>query len=207
MPRFADQQISSFLDALASPSPTPGGGTAAAIAGAMGAALLMMVAGLTKSRTGTREETVALAEAAASLMSVRERFTVLADTDTDAYDQVVTAYKLPKGDDGEKAARKAAVQRALTAATTAPLDILRSADQAMQLAATVAQHGNRNAVSDIGVGIGLIQAAADGAVANVLINVGSLADAAFKSAALTDVDEISRRIAATAALAKQGLDR
>jgi formiminotetrahydrofolate cyclodeaminase len=207
MPRFADQQISSFLDALASPSPTPGGGTAAAIAGAMGAALLMMVAGLTKSRTGTREEAVALAEAAASLMSVRERFTVLADTDTDAYDQVVTAYKLPKGDDGEKAARKAAVQRALTAATTAPLDILRSADQAMQLAATVAQHGNRNAVSDIGVGIGLIQAAADGAVANVLINVGSLADAAFKSAALTDVDEISRRIAATAALAKQGLDR
>jgi formiminotetrahydrofolate cyclodeaminase len=206
MARFAEQTISSFLEALASSSPTPGGGTAAAIAGAMGTALLMMVAGMTKSRTGSQEEAAALAEATASLISVRERFSQLADTDSEAYNQVLAAYKLPKSDDAEKAARKAAVQLALTAATTAPLETLRAADQAVQLAAVVAQHGNRNAVSDVGVGIGLLLAAADGAVANVRINVGTLADESFKSAAAAAVDEISRRIAATAALAKEALD-
>jgi formiminotetrahydrofolate cyclodeaminase len=206
MPRFVDLHVSAFLDALASPEPTPGGGTAAAIAGAMGASLLMMVAGLTKSRTGAEQESIALAEARAALASVRERFSTLADADSEAFNQVMAAYRLPKNTDAEQAARKAAVERAYTTATTAPLDTLRTAGEAMRLARVVAAHANRNAVSDVGVAIGLLQAAADGAVANVRINLGSLHDEAFKSSATTDVAAVASTMATDAAAAKQALE-
>lgn len=205
MSKFSDLEVSAFLDALASPNPTPGGGTAAAIAGAMGASLLMMVAGLAKSRTGAAEEAVALKEAGARLKSVRDRFSALADADSDAYNQVLAAYRLPKSTAAEKSGRNAAVQQALTAATEVPLQTLRTAGEAIGLARVVAQHGNRNAASDVGVGIGLIQAAADGAVANVRINLEGLHDDAFKSTAAEDVTGICARMAADAAAAKTAL--
>lgn len=205
MPKFVDLRLSEFLDALAKPEPTPGGGTAAAIAGAMGASLLMMVAGLAKSRTGSEEERVALAEARASLASVRDRLSSLADADSEAFNHVMASYRLPKNSDPEKAARTEAVQRALTAATTAPLDTLRAAGHAMRLGRVVAEHGNRNAVSDVGVGLGLVQAAAEGAMANVRINLDSLRDEAFKASASKDLDEIGQRVADDLAAARQRL--
>src|SRR5688572_4553579 len=106
MPRFADLTVASFLDAVASSDPTPGGGTAAAIAGGMGTSLLMMVAGLTKSRTNADAEHTALRDARAALTACRERLVTLADTDTDAFNQVMAAYRLPKSSDDEKSARK-----------------------------------------------------------------------------------------------------
>src|SRR5687768_13991399 len=106
MPRFADLSVTAFLDALASPDPTPGGGTAAAVAGAMGVSLLMMVAGLAKSRMNTDAERVTLGEARAALVSVRERVLALADTDTEQFNQVMSAYRMAKSTDEEKTARK-----------------------------------------------------------------------------------------------------
>jgi formiminotetrahydrofolate cyclodeaminase len=206
MSRFVDLQVSAFLDALASPEPTPGGGTAAAMAGAMGASLLMMVAGLAKSRTGADEERVALAEARAALSSVRDRFAALADADSEAYNQVLSAYRLPKQTEADKSARQAAVQLALTAATTAPLDTLRAAREAMRLAHVVAEHGNPNATSDVGVALGLVQAAADGAVANVRVNIGGLRDEAFKKSATTDVDSLLEQTGADAVKARRTLE-
>ena len=196
MSRFVDRQLSGFLDALASPEPTPGGGTAAAIAGAMGASLLMMVAGLAKSRTGTEEERVALSEARAALTGVRERLVALADTDSEAFNQVMAAYRLPKTSDADKAARKEAIQQGLKAATTAPLDTLRAASDGLRLGRVVKEHGNPSADSDVDVGIGLLRAAADGAAANVRINLESVHDEVFKKAAL---DAIEQCRAATAA--------
>ena len=189
MSRFVDQQVSAFLDALASAEPTPGGGTAAAIAGAMGAALLMMVAGLAKSRTGSEEERVALAEARAALTSVRERLCALADADTEAFNQVMSAYRLPKATDAEKAARKEAIQQALKGATTTPLDTLRAASDGLRLGGIVKTHGNPSAASDVDVGIGLLRAAAEGAAANVRINLDGLHDEAFKKAALDGIEQ------------------
>jgi formiminotetrahydrofolate cyclodeaminase len=189
MSSFGDQQVSAFLDALASAEPTPGGGTAAAIAGAMGASLLMMVAGLTKSRTGSEEERVALAEARASLTSVRERLIALADEDTEAFNQVMAAYRLPKATDGEKAARTDAIQQALKAATTTPLDTLRAASDGLRLGAIVKERGNPSAASDADVGLGLLRAAAEGAAANVNINLESIQDEAFKKAAIDSVEQ------------------
>jgi formiminotetrahydrofolate cyclodeaminase len=206
MADFAEFQLSAFLNALASPDPTPGGGTASAVAGAMGTSLLIMVAKLPKSRTGAQEESAALADAAERLQSLGERFMVLANADSDAYNQVLAAYRLPKSTDEEKKARKAAIQRAMTAATRTPLDTLRTAAEAMSLARIVAEHGNRNAASDAGVGIGLLKAAADGAVANVRINIGSLEDVAFRAATERDLGELSGNVERDEEAAKRALE-
>lgn len=205
MPKFSELQLSAFLDALASPSPTPGGGTASAVAGAMGASLLMMVAGLSKSRTGTEEERVALGEAGAALTSVRDRLAALADTDAEAFDAVMAAYRLPKSTDEEQRARKPAIQQALKAATTTPLDTLRAAGEAMHLAVSIATHGSRPAASDVGVGVSLLEAAAEGATANVKINLEGVHDEAFKGSAAADLEEINTRLSADAAAARAQL--
>src|SRR5919106_744890 len=99
MSRFADLTVSAFVDALASAEPTPGGGTAAAVAGAMGASLLMMVAGLSKTRGNNDQERAALSEARAALTGFRNRLLAQADADTEAYNKVTVAYRLPKGTD------------------------------------------------------------------------------------------------------------
>jgi len=205
MSKFVDQPLSGFLDALARPEPTPGGGTAAAIAGAMGVSLLMMVSGLSKSRGGADAERVVLSEARAALASLRDRLAGLGDADAEAFNQVMAAYRLPKSTDQEKRARTDAIQQALKAATLAPLDTLRAAGEALRLGRVVAQHGNRSATSDVGVGIGLLEAAAKGAAANVRINLGSLRDEAFKASASADVEALQKQsgedaVAANAAL-------
>jgi formiminotetrahydrofolate cyclodeaminase len=206
MPRFVDEPLSRFLDALSNIEPTPGGGTAAAIAGAMGVSLLMMVAGLPKSRAGTEDERVRLSEARASLASVRDRLTNLADADTDAFNQVMTAYRLPKGTDEEKSSRKEAIQRALRGATTAPLETLRAAGDAMRLARVVARHGNRSAASDVGVGIALLDAAAKGAAANVRSNLSGLQDQTFRASVSADADAVEKQLIEDASAANGALD-
>lgn len=205
MSRLADLTLSALLDAFAAAEPTPGGGSASAIAGAIGTSLLMMVAGLAKSRTNTEEERVALSEARAALTSVRDRFMALADVDSAAFDRVMLAYRLPKNSDEEKATRTASIQTAIKSATEAPLDTLRATAEAMRHAGVVATHGNRSAVSDVGVGVALLEAAASGAAANVRINLSSLKDEAFRQAAADDVTELVEQITRDAAAARSQL--
>ena len=181
--RFADHSISAFVDALASPEPTPGGGTAAAVAGSIAAALLMMVAGLPKTRGNTDAERVQLTEARAALKSVRDRLLVLADDDTAAYNRVVAAYRLPKGSDAEKAARKQAIADGMHAATETPLETLRTAAEGAAHARVIAQFGNPSAASDVRVALELLEAAAAGAAANVETNLGGLQDDAYRKTA------------------------
>src|SRR5688572_14884579 len=137
--------VAQLLEALASPTPTPGGGTAAAVAGAMGSALLIMVAGLAKSRNNTADEKAALAAAREALMPFTARLTELADADAQAFDRVMAAYRLPKTSDDEKATRTKAIQNALQGATTVPLDTLRACAGVLTHARAVAEHGNRSA--------------------------------------------------------------
>ena len=205
MPRFADLTISAFLDALGSTEPTPGGGTAAAVSGAMGTSLLMMVAGLQKTRGDADAERVQLSEARAALTSVRDRLLTLADTDTDAYNQVISAYRLPKTTDEEKAARKQSVQQGMRAATEAPLDILRTTVEAVKHGRIVGQYGNPSAASDVRVALELLEAAAAGAAANVEINLASLEDDTFKKASASAVVELSNRLNEDIAAARSAL--
>lgn len=174
--------VAQLLAALASADPTPGGGTAAAIAGAMGTSLLLMVTGLAKSRNNVDDEKAALAKARAALEPVTSRLMALADADTQAFDKVMAAYRLPKATDEDKASRSRAIQAALRGATEVPLETLRAAVEAITHAGVVAEYGNQSAASDVGVAIGLLKAAADGAAANVRINLTGLKDEAFKAA-------------------------
>ncbi|MGH9217998.1 MAG: cyclodeaminase/cyclohydrolase family protein, partial [Vicinamibacterales bacterium] len=171
MTSFSEMPVAQLLDALASPNPTPGGGTASAIAGALGTSVLVMVTGLAKSKNNTDEEKAALAGARAVLVPLTTRLTELADADAQAFDRVMAAYRLPKASDDEKAARTRAIQSALQGATVVPLDTLRACAHALAHARVVAEHGNASAASDAGVAIGLLRAAAAGADANVQINL------------------------------------
>jgi formiminotetrahydrofolate cyclodeaminase len=197
--------VAQVLAALANAEPTPGGGTAAAIAGAMGASLLVMVSALAKSKTNTDDEKAALAKARAAIEPIASRLAQLADADAAAFTAVMTAYRLPKASDDDKTARSRAIQDALKGATIVPLDTLRAAVEAIDHGRAVAEHGNRSAASDAGVAIGLLKAAADGAAANARINLTSLKDQGFISATEGETSRLTAQAAAHAAAAMQSI--
>jgi len=203
--RFAEMTVGQLLEALASSEPTPGGGTAAAIAGAMGASLLVMVTGLAKSRNNTDEEKAALGKARAVLQPLTTDLTRLADADSQSFNAVMAAYRLPKATDEEKAARARAIQDTLRGATIVPLDTLRACADALAQAQAVAQHGNRAAASDAGVAIALLRAAAAGAHANVRANLESIKDEGFKSSTDAEAARLSAAAVADASTAMQAL--
>jgi len=180
-----------LLTAFSSSDPTPGGGSAAALASAVGASLLMMVTQLPKTRSGSDEDRAALAEAGDALTGVRAQLTAAIDADTAAYDQVVAAYKLPKASADEQAARKAAIQQALRAATEVPLGVARLSATALAAAAAIAAHGHRAAASDVGVAVALLRAGARGARLNVEINIGGLSDADYAKTATAEIARLS----------------
>lgn len=203
--KFADMAVARFLDSLASSDPTPGGGTAAAIAGAMGTALLVMVTGLAKSNTNSDDEKATLAAARQALQPLMATLSALADADTASFDEVISAYRLPKATEAEKTTRSAAIQAALQGATTVPLQTLRACAGAMAHAEAVAAGANRSAVSDVGVAIGLLEAAAAGAAANVRINLGSVRDLQFASAAGDETGRLVTEVTRQAATARRRL--
>lgn len=203
---FADQSISAFVDALASAEPTPGGGTAAAVAGAIGTALLMMVGGLPRTRGNSDTERVQLSEARAALTAIRHRMLALADEDTDAYNRVMAAYKLLKATDEQKAARKEAIRVAMRAATEAPLETLRATAEAVKISRVVAQFGNPSAASDVRVALELLEAAAAGASANVEINLTSMDDEAYRKASASTMIELGNTLSEDCAAARAALN-
>lgn len=184
----------------------PGGGSAAALAGALGVSLLLMVARMSKTRTGAPEETADLAEAAARLQPLRDRLLELVDEDSDAYRRVRTALRLPRNTDAENAARSHAVDAATRAATATPLDTMRACQQALRGALVVAANGNRNASSDVGVAIQLLVAAVRGARMNVDINLSTLTDAAYVSRVREEAGELERDAAADADAGRRALE-
>lgn len=205
MNRFADVTLSQFLDAVAGPSPTPGGGTVAAMAGALGAALLQMAARLPRTRTNSQAERTELDRAHEKLTAAREQLATLADRDSDAYDAVTHAYRQPKGTDEEREIRKTAIQRALKGATEVPLETVRVVASILDSARTVAASGNRAASSDIGVAIGLLDAARDGATMNVRVNLPGVADERFRQEVERELDGLSAACHAELAAARAAL--
>jgi formiminotetrahydrofolate cyclodeaminase len=188
---LVDRRVADLLDAFASKDPTPGGGSASALASAVGASLLMMVAGLPKTRSGSDEDRAALDAAAGALARLRGELTAAIDSDTAAYDRVVAAYKMPKASEAEQSTRKAAIQLAMRAATEVPLGVVRASAAALTEAARVAAHGHRAAASDVGVAIALLRAGARGARLNVEINTGSLADTGYAAAVTAETNQLS----------------
>jgi len=188
---LVDKTVRDLLTAFSSSDPTPGGGSASALASSIGASLLMMVAGLPKTRTNADEERAALEKAALVLNGLRRELTDAIDADTAAYDQVVAAFKLPKATPQEQEARKAAIQRALRTATDVPLGVVRLSMQALAQAAIVAAHGNPSAASDVGVAKALLAAGADGARMNVEINLDGVKDDAYREAVRAELSALA----------------
>jgi formiminotetrahydrofolate cyclodeaminase len=171
-----DKSIQGFLEELAGSSATPGGGSAAALAGAMGAGLVSMVCRLTigKKRFADVEDEMrgVLQEAEA----LRARLAELAEADTRAFDRVMGAYRLPKETQEEQAARQAAIQAALQGATQVPLETARACASVVRLAAQVIAEINPNALSDAGAAALLAEAGLKGAQLNVVINLADIHD-------------------------------
>jgi formiminotetrahydrofolate cyclodeaminase len=202
---FAEMALADLLEAFSSTDAVPGGGSAAALAGAVGTSLLLMVAGLPKTKTGAPEETADLAEAAARLHPLRDSLLELVDRDSEAYRRVMTAFRLPKGSGQDQTARNAAIDDATRVATEAPLDTMRACQQALRGAVIVAANGNRKTTSDVAVAIELLVAALRGARLNVEINLSTLSDVGYAGRVKTEVDALERDGAADAESARRAL--
>lgn len=176
---LAHKTVQELLDAFSAPTPTPGGGSAAALAGAIAASLFAMVAAMPKTRNGTPEDRAALDAAHPAILALRSMMVELIDHDAAAYDTVVAAYRLPKATDEEKAARQMAIARAMRIATDVPLQTARAAGALIAHGRVVAEHGNPNAKSDVSVGVGLAMNAVSGGWFNCEANLGGLADEAY----------------------------
>jgi formiminotetrahydrofolate cyclodeaminase len=198
---LTDTPLRDVLNAFSSSDPTPGGGSAAALASATGVSLLLMVAALPKTRTGTEPERAALISAAPLLTALRDRLTAAIDADSAAYDRVVAAYQLTKASPEEQQARKDAIQSALKGATDVPLEVVRLSAEALTHAATVAAHGHAGAASDVGVAIALLRAGLHGARLNVAINIDGIRDDAYVKTVREEVDQRSREAEAATASA------
>src|SRR5512142_3206093 len=178
--RFRDLTVQAFIDALASNAPTPGGGSASAVAGAMGAALVAMVARTTagsKKFADRAERMEALAREAESL---RADFLALAEEDAAAFDGVMAAFRLPRETPAQQEARARAVQEAYRAAAGPPMKVADFSLRLLGLAQRVAEDGTPSAVSDAGVAGLLGVTALEGAALNVRINVGAIKDDALR---------------------------
>jgi formiminotetrahydrofolate cyclodeaminase len=189
--KLTDRTLGDLLAAFRSSEPTPGGGSASALAGAVGASLLAMVAGLPKPRATTKKDLDQLAAAGARCTTLGNELAALVDRDSEAYQQVVSAYRLPKRTDNEKTERQAAIQAAMREATAAPLDVMRACRAALEYADAVAAFGNRSASSDVEVGLELLGAGLRGARLNVEINLGSVTDTTYTAAARAEIDRLT----------------
>lgn len=171
--------LSSFLDDLASVEPTPGGGSAAALAGALGAALAAMVARLTVGRKRYVDVDAQMQAVLAEAEPLRGRLTSLVAEDAQAYEQVRAAYRLPKETGEQQAARQAAIQAAMRRASLTPLQTMQACLDVLRLLEQAATLGNVNAATDGAVGALLAQAGLAGAALNVRVNLGGVDDPAF----------------------------
>jgi formiminotetrahydrofolate cyclodeaminase len=192
---LSQQPFADLLKAFRSPDPTPGGGSAAALAGAVGASLLTMVAALPKSRAETEEDARRLRAAGEQCAELSDRLAALMDEDSRAYDEVIAAFRLPKATDAEKSTRTIRIQEALRAATEVPLEVMRVCAKAIEQEVVVAQFGNANARSDVQVGVELLRAGLRGANLNVGINLDSLKDAAYVTAVRAEAEVLTQAAA------------
>ena len=173
---WMEMTVRDFQAALASSSPTPGGGTAAAIALGQASALTVMVCDLTIGKEKWQEGWDIAEEAMLLSVKIMSRAGDLADEDSDAFDEVMASFKLPKGTDEEVSIRRTAIRNATLKATEKPYETAELALNLLKVLPELARKGNANAVSDVGVAGLLASAACKGALFNVDINLGSLPD-------------------------------
>lgn len=174
-------KLNDFVETVASSAPAPGGGSCSSLASSLGAGLGVMMCQLTVGKKSyheySDENKAKIENTLALLQNCSKELTELIDKDTLAFNQIMDAFKMPKNTDDEKAKRSAAIQEATWAAIATPLRMSELSLLAIQNAACLAELGNPNAISDLGVGILLLQAGLKGANMNVKINLSGVKDA------------------------------
>lgn len=187
--------VNEFIDELASNSPAPGGGSVAALCGSLGAALTSMVFSLTVGKKAYLalgdEERTSVDAGLVKANELKDEFLKLMNEDTEAFNKLMAAFKMPKETEEEKAARSEVIQTAYKAATNVPLEVARKAYDIYEIIEIAIDHGNKNAISDAGVAALLAQTTIEGAIMNVKINLGSIKDEEFTSAIREEIKVIS----------------
>lgn len=189
---LTDRSLNKFLDELASHSPAPGGGSVAALAGALGSALTSMVCNLTIGKKKYIDVEREMSNILDRSEDLRDKFTVLIDKDTEAFNKVMEAYGLPKDSEDQKALRAIAIQQATKEATLVPLEVMKHVIDALALTKIVAQKGNRNSVSDAGVSALMLKASLEAAAMNVEINLKGIEDTEFTGWKVEEVSSLQR---------------
>ncbi len=193
-PSLLNLSLRNFADELSMDSPAPGGGSAAALCGALSAALSSMVANLTVGKKGYEEVEAEMRATAVKAQALKEDLLRAVDDDTRAFNRVMDAFRLPKTTEDQKAEKEAAIERATKEATLIPFSVLEKSPALLDLARTVALKGNRNSVSDAAVAGLMSESAASGAYYNVKINLPNIQDKAFKEETLAKADSILEEI-------------
>lgn len=191
---LVDRTIKDFVDAVESNEPTPGGGSVAAVAGSLGAALTAMVGNLTfgrKAYEGLDEETKEVFNNSFnSVIELKEKLYKLVDEDVNAFQGFMVALKMPKETEEEKTARKKAMEKATIEALEVPLTTAKECLSILQLQKVFADHGNINAITDVGVGALMAYAGVEGALFNVTINLKGLSDKDYIEKIKNECDNI-----------------
>ncbi|EYE89519.1 methenyltetrahydrofolate cyclohydrolase [Fervidicella metallireducens AeB] len=191
---LADMNVKEFLAQTASNSPVPGGGSIAALSAGAAAALTEMVANLTIGKKGYEDVTAEMEEVAKAAFRLRESFIEDIDRDSDAFNKVMDAFKLPKNTDEEKAARSAAIQENTKEAALVPLKVAKEAFSMMEHIEKVVEKGNKNAVTDGAVAAMMARTAVLSALYNVKINLGSIKDVEFVEKVSKEVNELETKV-------------
>jgi formiminotetrahydrofolate cyclodeaminase len=190
MRRLTDRPFRELLAEFASTAPTPGGGSAAALTATVAFALLTMVARMPRTRPGTDDERATLNRVAEEVQRLGEHAVQLVDDDAASYENVVVAYRLPKGTDEEKATRRDAIEAALRGAAEVPLDVMRACQAGFVNAIEVANGGNPAAGSDVAVAIELLMAAMRSAALNVRVNLKSIREVGYVDGVRAEVERL-----------------
>jgi formiminotetrahydrofolate cyclodeaminase len=178
---YPELSLETFLTRLASSAPEPGGGAAAALAGATAAALVGMVANLTVGKPQFADAQVEMEHARDRADALRAGLLAAVDRDSIAFRSVMDAYALPRATDDDKGARRVAIQQALRVAAQEPADVVRMCREVADCSGVAAERGNPNVLSDAAVAALLAEAGAAGAAYNVQVNVKLITDAAFNA--------------------------
>ncbi len=189
-----DQNVKQFVETTASKAPVPGGGSIAALSGALGAALAGMVANLTVGKKKYVEVEAEMAKLAEDAAALQDKLVALIDKDSTSFDGVMKAMKLPKETDEEKAVRSAAIQKETKYAASVPLETAETAFEIMVLAEAAVVKGNKNAVTDGAIAAMMSRTAVLGAILNVRINLGSIKDEAFVAELSKKCDELEAKV-------------
>jgi glutamate formiminotransferase/formiminotetrahydrofolate cyclodeaminase len=188
---LAKMNLREFCNETLSDSPAPGGGSVAALMGALGASLGGMVANLSAGKRGWDDKLEYFSNWAVKAQQLKDELLALVDEDTAAFNKVMDAFALPKESAQEKAARAAAIEKATKYAAEVPLKVMKTASKSYELLAEMAETGNPASVSDVGVGALATRACIEGAALNVRINLAQLKDERFKTALLKTIEQIS----------------